>query len=118
MIDLKPTLLGALSALPACTASAFAREEMPLPIITVSDESGGVAAQVDGNAYLEEYLFAVNVYAADPEALSALASQADGALSALGLRRVFQQDLYDERAYAWRKYLRYRALLQGDTIYQ
>ena len=118
MTDLKPALLTALSALPACAAVSFAREEIPLPVIVIADESGGVLAQADGTPVLEEYLFAVNVYAASPEAAESLAIQADAALTALGLRCTQRQGLYDEEAYAWRKYLRYRAVLKGDAIYQ
>ena len=118
MTDLKPAMLSALSALPACTALAFAREEFPLPIIVIADESGRVAAQADGAPYLEEYTASVNVYAADPASLESLAGQADAALTALGLRRTHQQDFFDETACAWRKLLRYRCLIQGSTIYQ
>ncbi len=118
MIDLKPAMLSALSALPACTALAFAREDPSLPIIVIGDESGRVAAQADGEPYLEEYTAAVNVYAADASTLESLTRQADAALTALGLRRVHQQDFFDDTAWACRKYLRYRALLQGGTIYQ
>ena len=118
MTDLKPTLLSALSSLPACTAVAFAQEDFPLPIIVIGDESGRVTAQADSAPYLEESIFAVNVYAADSASLETLCRQADAALTALGLRRIHQQDFFDETAWAYRKYLRYRALLQGDTIYQ
>ena len=118
MIDLKPAMLNALSALPACTAAAFAREEASLPVITVSQEGGEVTARADGEAYLEEYTMAVDVYAAAPEEAEALAIRADAALSALGLRRADTRDEYDEGAYAWRKTLRYRAVIHGDTLYQ
>ncbi len=118
MIDLKPAMLSALSGVPACTAAAFAHEEFPLPIVVIGDEAGAVFAQADGEPYLDEYQAAVNIYAADPASLETLSQQTDAALTALGLRRTHQQDLFDEAAYACRKYLRYRALLQGDTIYQ
>lgn len=118
MIDMKSAMLLSLSHLPACTAAAFAREEMPLPIITLADAGGGVIAQADGESYLEEYIADVDVYAASRENLEDLFLQADQALSQMGLRRIALQDFYDEIAYAWRKHLRYRCLLQGDTIYQ
>ena len=118
MIDLKPALLSAPADLPVCADVSFAREEFSLPIIVIGDEDGRVYAQADGAPYLEEAVFSVNIYAASPQALEALARQADAALAALGLRRAFQQDLFDETACAYRKYLRYRALLKGDTIYQ
>ena len=118
MIDLKPAMLSALSGLPACTALAFAREEFPLPIIVLGDEAGAVYAQADWKPYLEEYTAAVHIYASDPASLEDLTAKTDTALTALGLRRTFQQDLYDEAARACRKLLRYRALLRGDTIYQ
>lgn len=118
MIDMKAAMLAALSQLPACTAAAFAREEMALPIITVADADGGVHARADGQSYLEEYIADVDVYAASPEGMEALAMKTDAALSKMGLIRLAQQDFYDEIAYAWRKHLRYRCLLQGEIIYQ
>ena len=73
MTDLKPAMLSALADLPACTALAFAREEFPLPIIVIGDDAGAVYAQADGQPYLEEYQAAVNIYAADADALETLA---------------------------------------------
>ena len=118
MTDMKSAMLLALKNLPACTAAAFAREEMPLPIITVSDDAGRVLSQADGESYLEEYIAAVDIYAPSQEELEILTHQTNQALSQLGLRRIAQQDFYDEIAYAWRKHLRYRCVLQGDIIYQ
>ena len=118
MIDMKSAMLLSLSHLPACTAAAFAREEMPLPVITIADAGGGVHAQADGTGYLEEYIADVDVYAPSRESLESLSIQADQALSQMGLRRIAQQGFYDEIAYAWRKHLRYRCLLQGEIIYQ
>ena len=118
MTDVKPAMLAALSHLPACTALSFAREEKSLPIIVIGDESGRTFAQADGQEYLAEYVAAVDIYAADQGELEGLFRETDSALSALGLRRTGCQDLYDEQAYAYRKRLRYRALLQGDLIYQ
>ena len=118
MTDLKPTLLSVLANLPACTRAAFALEEPEMPILVVGDYGGRVIAQADGCAYQEEYVVAVDVYAADQETLESLCRQADAALEAAGLRRVYQTDFYDETAYAWRKGLRYRAVLQGGKLYQ
>lgn len=118
MIDVKPDMLAALSHLPACTKLAYDREEVPLPVITVGDESSRVLSQADAKAYLEEYTAAVDIYAGERDEMEALFLQADAALSALGLRRTYQQDLYDEMACAFRKCLRYRGVLCGDMIYQ
>lgn len=118
MIDLKPVLRSALSVLPAQVALAYARQELPLPVITLADESAAVSAQADGQPYLEEYVCSVQLYAASPAELETLTAQADAILTSLGLRKTHQQDLYDEQAYAWRKSLRYRCLLKGSTIYQ
>lgn len=118
MIDLKPAMLNALASLPACTADVFAREEVALPVVTVGDESARVLEQAGGQAYLEEYVAAVDLYAGDRGTMESLLLQTDEALTVLGMRRVYQQDLYDEAAYAFRKRLRYRAVLRGETIYQ
>ena len=95
MTDLKPTLLSALANLPACTRAAFALEEPEMPIIVVGDYGGRVIAQADGCAYQEEYVVAVDVYAAEQETLESLCRQADATLEAAGLRRVYQTDFYD-----------------------
>lgn len=118
MTNLKPAVLEALSALPACAAESFAREELFLPILVVSEESGSVLSQADGCPYLEECLLQLDVYAATRQEADSLAAQADEALTALGLRRIQQQDLYDQEAYAFQKSLRYRAVIHGDTLYQ
>ena len=118
MTDLKPTMLSALSGLPACTRAAFARAEMEMPIVVIGDYSGRVLSQADGAPYQEEYVMAADVYAADQATLESLCAQADSAPSAAGLRRVYQMDFYDETAYAWRKSLRYRAVVQGGKLYQ
>ena len=118
MIDLKPAVLQALAALPACTAAAFSREEVPLPVITVNQEDASVFAQADGAPYLEEYILSVCVHAATQEETERLALSADQALKQMGLRLTGARDLYNEEAYAWEKTLRYRALLHQNTIYQ
>ena len=118
MIDVKPFILQALEKVPACTKLVYAREEVPLPVITVGDESCRVLSQADGLPYLEEYVTSVDIYAANQEETEMLLVQTDAALRFLGFRRSYQQDLYDEEACAFRKSLRYRGVLCGHTIYQ
>ena len=118
MTDLKAAMLEAVAHLPACVRLAFEKEEIALPVIVIGDEECRVFARADGRDYLDEYIAAVDVYAADPKELDALCREADAALSALGMKRMACQDLYDEQAYACRKHMRYRALLQGERIYQ
>ena len=107
MTDLKPALLDALKDVPAACATAFARQDPALPLIVAGDYQHRVLAQADGEPYQTEYIAAVDVSAA-----------ARDEMEALGLRRVFAQDLYDEIAYAWRKSMRYRCVMQGDRLYQ
>lgn len=118
MTDLKSYALSLLADLPAVTVYAYARQETPLPLIILSDESIRVTAQADGQDYLEEYLLAADVYAADQAELSQLCEAAHQALSQGGFRLTACQDLFDEQAWCWRRHLRYRALLREDTIYQ
>ena len=118
MTDLKPALLDALKDVPAACATAFARQDPALPLIVAGDYQHRVLAQADGEPYQTEYIAAVDVYAAARDEMEALCAQADAALTALGLRRVFAQDLYDEIAYAWRKSMRYRCVMKGDRLYQ
>ncbi|MBE5787973.1 MAG: DUF3168 domain-containing protein, partial [Clostridiales bacterium] len=95
-----------------------AREENPLPLIVIGDESCRVFARADGQDYLDEYIETVDIFAAGLKELDSLCRAADAALSALGMKRMACQDLYDEQAYAYRKHMRYRALLQGERTYQ
>ena len=118
MTDLKPTVLQALSRLPARAALSFARDEAPLPAVTVAEENVSVFARADGEPYLEEHTLSLDVYAASQGALAALSLAADEAMTALGLRLTAAQEAFDETAYAWRKTLRYRALVHQNTIYQ
>ena len=118
MIDLKSYVLSLLSSVPACTALAYSREDHPLPLIVLSDDSIRVAAQADGQDYLKEYFLSLDVYAAHRASLESLCLEAHQALAEGGLRLADCQDLYDEEACCYRRHLRYRALIQGDTIYQ
>ena len=118
MADLKPAILQALSALPAAVTTAHPGREYALPLITVAEDGCAVSEQADGWPYLEEYACSVHIYAGNPQTLESLTAQTDAALTTLGLRRVFRQDLFDEEAYAWHKALRYRAVLHADTLYQ
>ena len=118
MTDLKAAVLSSLAHVPACTALSFAREEPPLPIITVAEESASVAAQADAMPYLTEHVLRIDVYAATQAETETLFHQADEALTALGLKLTQAQDLYDDPAYAWRKSARYRCLEAGGIIYQ
>ena len=118
MIDLKPFILQALKDVPACSKTVYVREEVSLPIITVGDESYRVLSQADGMPYLEEYVAAVDIYGKTREETEALFQKTEEALTFLGFRRMYQQDLYDEEACAFRKYLRYRGVLCGHTVYQ
>lgn len=118
MKDLKPALLEALAHLPACTAISFAQQEMELPIVVIGDETSRSYARAEGHDYLEEYIFQADVYAASPEERETLSSAVDAAFGSMGLKRLGAQDGYDHTAYAYRKHMRYRALLQGDWIYQ
>jgi len=117
MTDLKPAILSLLSPLPAAVLPAFPAQEAPLPIITVADEASSVLAQADGEAYLEEHVFSLQILAADRPGLEALVLAADAALSTLGLRRTGCRDQFDETARAYQKTLSYRAVVHGDTVY-
>ena len=117
MTDLKPALLSLLSALPATVSCAWPLEEFALPVVTLAEESSAVAAQADGQPYLEEYVFSLQILAETRQEADALSLRADALLSSLGLRRTAGQDLFDETARAYQKSLTYRALLHNDIVY-
>lgn len=118
MTDLTGFVLGALESVPACAARAYEREELPLPVITVSDENAAVAAQADGEPYLEEHTVVLRVYAAEAEQAASLAARADAALTARGFRLTGSQEAFSESPFAWERTLRFRCLIHQDLIYQ
>lgn len=118
MIDLKPALLTALSALPACTREAYAAEDLPLPLVVVSDADRHITARADGEDYLEEYTAAADVYAKTRAEGESLCQSTDAALAALGLRRVSFSEEFDETPYAFHFRMLFRAIVRGETLYQ
>ena len=118
MIDLKPAMLTALSALPACTREAYAAEDLPLPLIVVSDSERRVAARADGQDYLEEYTAAADIYAKTRLTGETLCQGTDTALTALGLKRVSFTEEFDEAPYAFHFRMLFRAMVRGETLYQ
>ncbi|MBQ7455199.1 MAG: hypothetical protein IJS53_02040 [Clostridia bacterium] len=89
------------------------------PCAVIYESGGGEAARADGAAYLHEIEFTVEFWALAPGETHALSVSADAALSALGLRRVYCTDLFDESAMAHRRVLRYRALCdENGTLTQ
>ena len=118
MTDLTGFVVSALNSLPACARRAFAQEETPLPVITVSDENASVFAQADGEPYLEEHAVVLRVYAAEAEQAAFLAAWADAALTALGFRLTGSQEAFSETPFAWERTLRFRCLIHQDLIYQ
>lgn len=118
MIDLKPALLTALSALPACTREAYAAEDLPLPLIVISDSERRVAARADGQDYLEEYTAAADVYAKTRQDGESLSRDTDTALTGLGLKRISFTEEFDEAPYAFHFRMLFRTIVRGETLYQ
>ena len=118
MIDLKPAVLAALSALPACTREAYEAGKTPLPLVVISDAERKVVSRADGADYLEEYQIAADVYALSAGGAETLCQSTDAALCALGLKRVSMTAEFDEAPYAFHDRMLYRALLRGETLYQ
>ena len=117
-MDLEAAMLLALGSLPACSQSAFEKDELPLPLIVVSQENRRVLARADGAPYLEEAEVSAHVYAKTLTELNALSRQAHEALTAMGLSCLSQARDHDETAWAYHHLFRYRAVIHGDTIYQ
>ena len=76
--------------------------------------------QADGDEFITEVEYTIDVWAMTPEATATMAVAVDTALSALRLKRTFSHDLYETDTRVHRKNMRYRALIRLDEqrIYQ
>lgn len=118
MTDLTLEILSLLSPLDATVTAEYPESVCEMPVVTVVMRESAVTARADGEDYLEETTFGVDVYAATDAETRSLARDADALLSAYGLRRTGYQRLYDQGARVHRAAMTYRGVMRADTIYQ
>ncbi len=95
--------------------------EKSLPALSFFEQSNSEHIRVDdGYEFLSKVVYQVDIWAKTPEECLALAKEVDATTKALGLKREFAADLYNQVAQVHHKTLRYGGLVRPDTgeIYQ
>ncbi len=96
----------------------YPQGEENVPCVTWYESNNREYAQADGNEYLTEVEYTVDCWATTPEETATMGAAVDTALATLRLKRTFSYDLYESDTRVHHKNMRYRALTQGNTIYQ
>ena len=96
----------------------YPQDGFTLPCITWRESNNREYAQADGNEYLTEVEYTVDCWATTPEETATMGAAVDVKMATLRLKRTFSYDLYEADTRVHHKNMRYRALIQGNTIYQ
>ena len=98
----------------------YPQDGFTLPCITWRESNNREYGQADGNEFVTEVEYTIDIWATTPEATAAMAADVDTALAALRLKRTFSYDLYEQDTRVHHKNMRYRALIRLDEqkIYQ
>jgi len=91
-----------------------------VPCVTWYESNNREYGQADGNEFVTEVEYTIDCWAMTPEKTAEMAVNVDEALAALGLKRTFSYDLYEQDTRVHHKNMRYRALIRLDEqkIYQ
>ena len=91
-----------------------------IPCMSFFESLNREYAQADGDEYITEVEYTVDIWASTPETTASMALVIDTALAALRLKRTFSHDLYEADTRTHHKNMRYRALIHisQQLIYQ
>lgn len=120
MDSLQPEVYAALNGAGYSAFYFYPQASATLPYITWRESLNREHGQADGNEFVTEVEYTIDVWATTPEATATMASAVDTALAALRLKRTFSHDLYESDTRVHHKNMRYRALIRLDEqkIYQ
>lgn len=118
MDSLSPEVYAALISTGYNISYAYPQEGVSLPCVSYYEANNREFAQADGNEYLTEVEYIIDIWASTPETTGAMALVIDAALATLRLKRTFSHDLYETDSKIHHKNMRYRAIIQGQTIHQ
>lgn len=98
----------------------YPQGETSVPCVTWYESNNREYGQADGNEFVTEVEYTIDIWAMTPETTATMASAVDTALAALRLKRTFSYDLYEADTRVHHKNMRYRALIRLDEqkIYQ
>lgn len=91
-----------------------------LPHITYSESTNRGYSYVAGQEYLTEVEYKIEAWGATPDITDTMAAAIDTRMVALGFRRTFAIDLYEEDTRVYHKHMRYRGVIHiaEQKIYQ
>ena len=118
MENLQSEVYTALNSTGYSVSYAFPQEPVSLPCVSFYESLNREYAQADGNEYLTEVEYTIDIWAMTPEATATMGAAVDVKMATLRLKRTFSYDLYEADTRVHHKNMRYRALIQGNTIYQ
>lgn len=118
MQTLQPEVYAALQATTYSISYQYPASGATLPCISFYEINNRESAQADGAEYLTEVEYMIDCWATTPEETATMGAAVDTQLATLRLKRVFAYDLYEPETAIHHKTMRYRALIQGNTIYQ
>lgn len=118
MQTLQPEVYAALQSTGHSISYHYPASGASLPCISFYEINNREASQADGLEYLTEVEYMVDCWAITPEETATMGAEVDAQMSALRLKRVFAYDLFEPDTGIHHKTMRYRALIQGNTIYQ
>lgn len=119
MISLTNTVRSLLQSTGAAVWYFHPQSWARLPAVSWRESANRELAQADGREHLAELEYAVDVWSASPAVNAELAAKIDAALTAVRLRRIYSEDLYEAATGCHHRALRYRCVAdRAGNIYQ
>ena len=119
MISLAEKVKALLTGLDAPIFYFYPQSWEKLPAISWRESGSREIAQADGQEYLAELTYAVDIWSDSPAENMALFAQIDGRMASARFRRDFAEDLFDTNTGRYHRTIRYRAIADADgNIYQ
>ena len=116
MPDISQEVLSALQSVHSLVYYHHPDVLTQFPCMIYFESGNDVHARADGQPFLHEIEFTLEIYALTPEITHALSAAADEKLRETGLSRTYCCDLFDDDARAHRRMMRYRALCDNSSI--
>ena len=97
---------------------AYPADWARVPCVAYREAGNRTHARADGAEALRELEYAIDVWSLSAEEARRIADAVDFALVGAGFRRAQAMDLFEEKTRYFRRAARYRALSDGDRLYQ
>ncbi|NLD59235.1 MAG: DUF3168 domain-containing protein [Clostridiales bacterium] len=97
---------------------AYPADWAKVPCVAYREAGNRTHARADGKEALKEVEYAIDVWSLSAEEMRSIADAVDEALAGAGFRRAQAMDLFEEKTRYFRRAARYRALSDGDRLYQ